>query len=289
MKNEENESIWGKLANIDPPWIYLIQVLAITIPLLLPIGLPLGTISSETLGVYNYVNDLPEGSIILQAVNMGPAAAAECEPSLHAILHHNREKGHQVIFYTIQAEGTPYIEAAGKAIFGTALSDHPDYGTKIVNIGYIPGLESGFAGFAADIFFTNTDAYGNDLETTFFKDLPTRSAKDFDLGITYGSGNFAWIVQYLRDPYGVEVAGGIAAGLAAEAYPFYPESTAGFLVGLRGGAEYELLIKKPGYAAAGMDAQSLAHLTILIMIIVGNIGYWYQRRSDESKLSSGGK
>ena len=276
-KDEKEKSIWYKIQSIDVKWIYLIQMIVISYPLLRPIGLPLGTISEETMGIYNYLNNLPEGSIVLHCVNMGPTAAAECLPGLIAIVRHNVELGHRLIFYTNTATGVPYIEEAARAALGTELRDHPDYGTKYVNIGYIPQGTTGFSGFAADIFFTTTDAYGNDLKTTFFKDLPTKTAADFDFGITYGSGNFAWIITYLRDPWGVPCGGGIAAGLAADAYAYYPEKTPGFLVGLRGGAEYELLIKKPGLAAAGMDAQSLAHLSIIIMVIIGNIGYFAAR------------
>ena len=53
----------------------------------------------------------------------------------------------------------------------------------------------------------------------------------------------------------------------------------GLLIGLRSAAEYELLIEKPGIAVAQMDAQSAAHAVILILIILGNLGYFYGKRS----------
>nr|HPR18554.1 hypothetical protein [Candidatus Cloacimonadota bacterium] len=52
----------------------------------------------------------------------------------------------------------------------------------------------------------------------------------------------------------------------------------GLLAGLKGAAEYEFLLKSPGTATAGMDAQSLAHLLIIIFIVIGNINYWRAKK-----------
>ena len=47
---------------------------------------------------------------------------------------------------------------------------------------------------------------------------------------------------------------------------------------MKGAAEYEQLIGKPGTASVGMDAQSLTHLLIVIFVIVGNIQYFLSKR-----------
>ena len=47
----------------------------------------------------------------------------------------------------------------------------------------------------------------------------------------------------------------------------------GLLAGMKGAAEYEVLVEKPGSATAGMDAQSFSHALIIIFMILGNIGY----------------
>jgi len=59
----------------------------------------------------------------------------------------------------------------------------------------------------------------------------------------------------------------------------------GLLAGLKAAAEYETLIKTPGSATSGMDAQSIAHLIIIIFIAIGNINYW----RDKKALKKGGK
>jgi hypothetical protein len=51
----------------------------------------------------------------------------------------------------------------------------------------------------------------------------------------------------------------------------------GILAGMPGAAEYEALIGVPGIGTSGMDAQSVAHLVIVLFIVLGNIGYFIER------------
>jgi hypothetical protein len=56
------------------------------------------------------------------------------------------------------------------------------------------------------------------------------------------------------------------------------------LGGMKGASEYEFLVKQKGYtqefspASQAMDSQSLAHLLILILIVIGNVGYFFTRK-----------
>ena len=53
------------------------------------------------------------------------------------------------------------------------------------------------------------------------------------------------------------------------------------VLGMKGAAEYEVLIGHPGTATAGMDAQSFSHALIIVFIIVGNLGYIFTRKEEE--------
>ena len=39
-------------------------------------------------------------------------------------------------------------------------------------------------------------------------------------------------------------------------------------------AEYELLLKRPGLAIAGVDAISMSHLLVIVLVIIGNVAYF---------------
>ena len=60
--------------------------------------------------------------------------------------------------------------------------------------------------------------------------------------------------------------------------PYVEPSMVGLLGGLKGAAEYEALIKQKGTATAGMDAQSIAHLLIVLFIVLGNIAYFISKK-----------
>jgi hypothetical protein len=53
------------------------------------------------------------------------------------------------------------------------------------------------------------------------------------------------------------------------------------VLGMKGAAEYELLVGNPGSATAGMDAQSFSHALIIIFIILGNVGYLLTREKEK--------
>ena len=94
-----------------------------------------------------------------------------------------------------------------------------------------------------------------------------------------GSALFEYWIMFAYQKHGCKVGAGVTAVTATDAYPFLQ---AGQLVGLPGGlsgaAEYEELVGKPDAARAGMDAQSIVHVLILLLILLGNITYFALRR-----------
>ena len=46
------------------------------------------------------------------------------------------------------------------------------------------------------------------------------------------------------------------------------------LPGLTSSAEYELLINRKGLAIAGVDAVSMSHILVVLLVVLGNIGYF---------------
>jgi len=57
----------------------------------------------------------------------------------------------------------------------------------------------------------------------------------------------------------------------------------GLLGGLKGAAEYESLIGVKGTATSGMDAQSIAHVLVILFIIMGNYRAFKIRQRDRAK------
>jgi len=88
-----------------------------------------------------------------------------------------------------------------------------------------------------------------------------------------------WI-RLAQPTYRFKAAFGATAVMAPAYYPYLDSGQlSGLLVGMRGGAEYEELLGAPGQATQGMTLQSMAHLLVAALVILGNIGYVVGRRA----------
>jgi hypothetical protein len=88
----------------------------------------------------------------------------------------------------------------------------------------------------------------------------------------------SWIA-YAGARYHKKVAAGATAVMVPQFYPYLQTGQLeGLLGGLKGAAEYEKLIQRPDQATIGMDVQSVVHFLIVFLVILGNIGYFIQRR-----------
>ena len=90
-----------------------------------------------------------------------------------------------------------------------------------------------------------------------------------------------WYV-FGKDKYQFELGGGSTGVIAPGLYPLLRSGQInGLIGGLRGAAEYELLIGFEGSAAGGMDAQSATHMTIIVLVLLANLFYFISRRASQ--------
>lgn len=274
------KSVWDRLQDIDPKIIYGIMLIAVFLPLIRPLGVPIGNINPEVTNLYNYLNSLPAGSIIVHDCEISPIYMAECYPCFVAFLNEHVQRSFKVIMFTQDTTALPAIEKGITEVYGKT-KDHPNYGKTFVNLGFLPGSTLGLNAFAADNLFPVLDAYGNKLaDMQFFKEMADKSARSWRLVVGYGSGGVGYLVQQITDVYpNCKTSSGTAAVAIPSHYAYYPNKIIGFLGGLTGAAQFEYLIGKPGIAIAGMDAQSLASLAIAVLIVVGNVAYFAARRT----------
>ncbi len=87
-------------------------------------------------------------------------------------------------------------------------------------------------------------------------------------------------MQYVAEPLKIPLTGGASLTMYSGLQHYIRSGRAkGYLGGLRGAAEYEQLVKAPGKGLAGMDSQSLGHMTVIIFLILGNLGYFLSRKT----------
>jgi hypothetical protein len=110
-----------------------------------------------------------------------------------------------------------------------------------------------------------------------------KNYQDLDLIITVADGDLPqYWVDYAQTRYKKPVLAAVTAVMATTFYPYLSSGQlSGLVGGLKGAAEYEQLIQRPDLGIKGMESQSLAHLTIILLIILGNVSYLRLRRRGE--------
>jgi hypothetical protein len=267
---------YDHLLSIDRRLLYGLMFLAVLIPSLLPIGLPI-RITPEVQNVYDRIDALPAGSIVMFPLEYDPSTAAELEPMAIAMLRHAFSKNLRVLGLCLSSTGVTLVE---EEIARVAHEYNKEYGKDYVYLGYqaYPGIVIMTMGENFRTPFP-LDYYGTPLD-----DIPMmRGVKNYDdvalvFTVNATSGIDYWII-YGQGRYKFPLGLGSAAVMATNYYQYLQSGQLfGIISGLRGAAEYEILINQGTVARKGMDVQSIAHALIIVFIIMGNITYVIEKR-----------
>jgi len=255
-----------------------------SIAIINPIGLPL-PITSHPRNLYNYVDTFEPGTKIICAFNIPVGYMGDLNPGAIAMFHHLFSKDVDLYIVGFNVDGvmivldTYILPKANPDDYGYV------YGEDWVNLGYVAGGNIAWSTFAADI----RSAVQYDKRGTPIDSIPMmqgiNSLSDFDIILEIGGDYATPTVTYWADPYQLPYITVHAMGpLQRELEPFFRSGQLKeFIAGVTMGAEYEKLVGVPGRALATIDALSLSHYFMLILIIGGNIwflltGGWGKRR-----------
>ncbi len=273
------KKILEKLESMDRRIIFIFIALSIAIPLLFPVNLEF-SVTQPVQSFYDAIENLPPGSKVLVSCDYDPGSMPELYPMNIAVFHHLFEKGHKIITMQLWAAGTLLVERAMTEV----LREFPDkkYGEDYVNLGFKEGREVVMVSMGTSIPRTFPNDYrGNKVET-----LPImQGVNTFDdlallMNISGGlPGTKEWVLQ-VQSRFHVKLGSGCTAVSAPEFYPYVQSGQlVGLLGGMKGAAEYEKLVKKPGSAARGMDAQSVSHIIVFLFILIGNIAFFALKKT----------
>ena len=266
-----------KIGSIDRRWIFLIIAAVVIVPLIFPVGLPIRP-TDTTKNVYDSIEKLPAGSKVLLSVEYSPSTRPENHPMTISILRHLFKNNHKV-FITCLWPDCQFM--AQDAINQVAKQEfNKTYGVDYVFLGFRPGNEAVVKGIVSNL----RKLYTVDVYQKKIDEIPLMNGinnfKDFDFLFSSSAGfpgTIEW-VQYASDPTGIPMASGVTSIQVNEVMPYVQAGQmVGVLAGMPGAAEYEALIDQKGSATSGMDAQSVAHLVIVLFIILGNVSFFIER------------
>jgi hypothetical protein len=253
--------------------VFLTVIILCLLPVIFPLQLPL-IVEYWTEDAFDYIENMEPGDIGFVIPDIAGATMAELYPGCVAIAKHLLQQGCRVVFTTFRPDGEivmrQLIEEAG--FIEAEERGEIEYGVDYLVIPYISGAESGYAQLARDtpsVF--QTDLFGNSQE-----DLPIMEDLKSFRDVKYVA--FASAVRpdpFIRQwtPY-VDTTGFCIIGLSFyfSQYFVYLRSgqAIGFINGLKGTAEYEILLGVPGKGITFMDQASLTHIYVVILMILGN-------------------
>ena len=267
-----------KIGDMDRRWIFIIIALVVLLPLFFPIGLPIRpTDSTQT--AYDAMDNLDPGSKVLFSCEYGPSTKPEVHPMVYAVLRHLFKNGHKVYITCLWPDGQFMAEEAIEEIAEQEFN--LTYGKDYVLLGFRPGNEAVVKGIVSNI----RKLYSTDARGTLTDKIPMMEGinqlADFVFIFTASAGypgTVEW-VQYGADPTGVPMSTGVTSIQVNEVMPYVQSGQVkGILAGMPGAAEYEKLVGVPGIGTSGMDAQSIAHLVIVLFIIFGNVTFFIERQ-----------
>lgn len=266
----------NKMLNIDRRIIYVVLLIALAFPLIKPIGIPL-LVNKTTESIYDIIETLnPSTDVVLLQFDYGPSSAGDLHPQAEAIVNHLTKRGIKWVGVAFWADG-PMM---ANGIIDTLEAKGGVYGTDFANLGFMTGGENAMRAFAVDCLVIPTDDRGNASAS-----LPVMQGivdmTDFAFVIEFGAGSpgYEAMIRQAVDPMGIRFATGVVTVSGPGAIPFYNSGQLkGLLQGLRGAAEYEVLIGIPGAGASAMDASSLGHMVIIGFILIGNIAYFFSKK-----------
>jgi len=268
--------VFEKLNNIDVRILYLIMTIAVTVPLIRPIGLPV-PIAQQTRASYEAIeNNVQPGDLVLVGIDFAPNQEAEMWPQVLAVGTHLARRGARMVLLNMIVGGFRYQERLEEYLVENF--DY-EYGKNILSLPFSAGREAAFQALVSDMkALYEVDFYGTPLnQLQLWNDIS--GVKDFKLYVEFADAP-DWWVRPMRQADNLLLWNGTVASGASTMAPLYQSGQlCGLIMGMSGGAEYEQLVQQPGPASAAMDGQSMGHALIILFVLLGNLGYYMTRKA----------
>lgn len=296
-------------ARLDRKVIYVFVVVALAFPLIFGISQPAVPLPAAR-KIFDKVESIarereealaagrPYRKVALVVVDWGPHTRAECYPQTECIVRHLMSRGVPFVIITLVHDGAGYAREIPAKL---AREYDREYGKDWVNLGFKPGGSVLVGQIAKDFQDgAKTDHAGTPL-SEFEVTKGIRDAGDISLLIEMTGlvGFFNWWVQFFQtDRARPDFAHGCTSVTIAEAYAYLESGQiVGLFEGIAGAAAYNELLeesRKTGEPHASvaarehMTSQSFAHLVVIVLIIMGNVGLYVKRRIAAAERKQGG-
>jgi hypothetical protein len=293
MATPTKQAHWTeRLQHFDRRWLFLAMGLAIVVPLIFPIGLPIKP-GPMTKAAFNAVEELHEGDVVFLSLDLDPASTPELEPFYRSVVLQLKRKNVKIVIASTWYAAPPLMERWIRETIDQPIAPAgtegyvgpPDRAYKrnvdYVYLGFREGKQVVISSMGADLRKT-FDGHAND--GTPLDQIPMmqgiKQLKDFKLTVLVSAGfpGAKEYMQYVQTRYHLPMIAACTAVSTTDLTPYYQTGQLqGLIGGLAAAAEYEALVGKPGSATAGADVLNIGHLVVILAILLGNAIYFLGR------------
>ena len=267
----------SRVLAIDRRLIFVLIALGTAIPLLFPVNLPI-SVSPRVEAAYATIDALPAGSVVLVSMDYEPDTMAELQPMAIAVLRHCFRKNLKVLGMTLYPSGPGLVEPAMNL---ASRMEHKVRNQDFVFLGYKSGFQTVMVGIGESIRQQfPVDFYGTPLDSIpIMRGIDNYAGINLVVNLTASSAADYWI-QFAAGRFHKPLILGATAVMATDYYPYLSSrQLLGLIGGMKGAAEYEKRMDIFGDARRGMDAQSMVHLIIAGLVVLGNAALFATRGS----------
>jgi hypothetical protein len=282
--------IFEKLMKLDRRWVFLFLIVVCIITYIIPFQIPT-LVEPEVRNIYKYIDSLQPGEIVLIAIDYDPNNLAELHPMTYVIVEHCWRKELKVILTSLSQNGPGMADQAIRDITDSLKIDKEYNGTLFKGRDIVDGIDYCFLGYKPYYQLVILGMgqnfrlpFPNDYYGTSLDDVPMmQGIQNYDqvacvIDISGGNITDAWI-SYGQGRFNFPLALGLTGVMTAQYYPYLGSGQVfGIMGGLLGAAQYEHLADNSGRAKDGMKVQLFAHYVIILFILLGNIGFFVERR-----------
>lgn len=322
-QREEKKSFWDKLGSIDYRIVYTVFIVLLIIPVINPLNIPM-KISPTTKAYYDNLMDpnfLPDGSVILVEQWVDPEVWDETSPIVKVtwkiLWNIPKDRNITIITYTLSSDTADKMSELFQGELKPPQWRIDTYGETWVDFGYNPPP-------AWDLcYMTENFGYrlakdrheypiGQEYYGRYIMDIPVIqrvasrapptyviNAYDIDL-FTWGSSVCSYLDSYIRmwwtggsPAYHVPMLLMTIEKCTPNILPYYSNwirPIRGFIAGIEGAAELELLSGFKGDALRRTDLKALGGVGILVLLIPGileNIVYFGKKLLKRAEAGGG--
>lgn len=243
----------------------------------------------EVLGAYKTIDSVPPGKIVLLSNTWSAGTKAENEPQLQALMRHMFAKHIKFAILSWDPAGS---EISWQSALDVQKDMHATYGKDWAHLGYKTGVAQVIAAGIGEDF---QKVFSVDKQGTPISKIPSvnyvKDAKQIGAVVDVTSTGMMGIwIPYLTMPKHIPLIYCPTAVMAVSAYPYLDSGQlSGMMNGVMGAVQYETLIGRGNVktdASATSWALSCAHIYIILLILVGNVGYILAKRAG---VLSGGR